>query len=174
MADISSHKQGAKIVTSKTTVVEKITTSKSTSSSSLIRARSSTLHSSNATNPSTTALRSSTLLNHTEHEMSSSMHITKTSTLLNTPDENVHNKQKSSPWFWRRRNASRASLVRSASTNKANEVVVSGETGWMSEKPSADEAYGSKTSTLSSAIAVDVTKEPKPASGFMVISKICQ
>ena len=177
MGERSNHNDNSNMI------IERITAS--TSSSSLVRARSSTLHCANVATTSKTALRSSAVLNHAENEMSSSMHITKTSTLLNSPDESIHAKQKSSPWFWRRRNVSRTSLVRSASTNKANEAGASVDGGWANDRPSADEAYESKTSTLSSAVTVESsalttsgnqivsrsasTRDSKPPGGFLVM-----
>ncbi|KAM7535228.1 hypothetical protein Aperf_G00000101206 [Anoplocephala perfoliata] len=154
MSKVKSHSETANAIASRTILSEqKITT---TSSANLIRTRSSTIHATSTTNKSSNEARTSTVLNHNENEMSSSMHITKTSILLAPVPNESHSKQKSSPWFWRRRNASRTSLVRSASTNKANE---GGNGRWKRnediERPSGDEAYESKTSTLSSAVTID-------------------
>lgn len=154
MSKVTSHSRTTNAVTSRTILSEqKITT---ISSANLIRARSSTIHAASATNKSSNEVRTSTLLNHNENAMSGSMHVTKTSILLAPVPNELHSKQKSSPWFWRRRNASRTSLIRSASTNKANE---SGNGKWKNngdgERPSGDEAYESKTSTLSSAVTID-------------------
>ncbi|KAM3176466.1 hypothetical protein ACTXT7_006455 [Hymenolepis weldensis] len=180
MAQVTSHSRSTSTVTSRTTLSEQQTT---TTSANLIRTRSSTLHAYNSTNIPTEEVRTSTLLNHSESEMSSSMHVTKTSTLLAPLSNDLELKPKSSPWFWRRRYTSRTSLVRSASTNKANE---GGDSQWMSNgdsgRPSGDEAYDSKTSTLSSAVTIDgvasvvrnksvarsvSTKDTKSGGGFL-------
>ncbi|VUZ39299.1 unnamed protein product, partial [Hymenolepis diminuta] len=180
MSQVTSHSRSTSTITSRTVLSEQQTT---TTSANLIRTRSSTLHAYNSTNIPTKEIRTSTLLDHSESEMSSSMHVTKTSTLLSPLSNELELKPKSSPWFWRRRYTSRTSLVRSASTNKANE---GGDSQWMgngdSERPSGDEAYDSKTSTLSSAVTIDgvasavrnkpvvrsvSTKDTKSGGGFL-------
>lgn len=171
-----SHNRQTSIITSKGIVCQQ-----------QIRARSSTLHFPSSATDSTNAARSSVLLNHNESEMSSSLHITKPSALLCPPSGETSSKQKMSPWFWRRKNTSRNSLVRSASTNKANEGSELGAGGWTikreAERPSANEVYESKSSTLDSTITIDSapaasrnqsitrsvsTKESKPTGGFLV------
>ncbi|VDN96708.1 unnamed protein product [Rodentolepis nana] len=154
MSQLTTHNRSTSTITLRTILSEQRVIT--TSSADIIRARSSTLHAHNSTNASSKEIRTSARLDHIENEMSSSMHVTKTTTLLAPPSNDMELKPKSSPWFWRRRYTSRTSLVRSASTNKANE---DGSSQWMgngsNERPSGDEAYDSKTSTLSSAITID-------------------
>nr|CDS23221.1 synaptic ras gtpase activating protein syngap [Echinococcus granulosus] len=182
MPKASSHGRGTSITASKSIVCQQTSTKTTTISANLIRARSSTIHANN----STFTTRSSTQLNHNESAMSSSLHITKTSTLLSPPSGENNSKSKTSPWFWQRKNTSRNSLVRSASANKANEGGAVGAGGWKNnrncERPSGDKAYESETSTLGSTIANDgasattrnqsiirsaSTRETKPTGGFL-------
>uniref|UniRef100_A0A5K3EVP2 Ras-GAP domain-containing protein n=2 Tax=Mesocestoides corti TaxID=53468 RepID=A0A5K3EVP2_MESCO len=97
-----------------------------------------------ATLTTSTSARSSLLVNNTESEMSTSLHVAKST---------VSTRQKSSPWFWRRKTVSRPLLVRSVSTNK--DTSGSWASSGNADRPSLDEAYESKTSTLSSAVTVD-------------------
>lgn len=133
-------------------------------STGLIRANStafqasSTSRSSSASKQSVTGISSTNTTTMIETAMTTSLHIEKSSTLLCPPSSQIHpdsHHQKQSPWFWRRK---AASLVRSASTAKGKN---DGAPGWgSSDKPPTDEAYESKTSTLSSAVTVDGVDRP--------------
>ncbi|KAL5109194.1 hypothetical protein TcWFU_007373 [Taenia crassiceps] len=181
-----SHNRRTSSITSKAIDCQQTSTKATAISANLIRARSSTIHAPSCATDSTNAIRSSAMLNYKESEMSSSLHITKTSTLLNPPSGETNSKPKMSPWFWRRKNTSRNSLVRSASTNKANEGSEIGIGRWTGnrgcERSSADEAFESKSSTLDSTITIDSvpvasrnqsitrsvsTKDAKPTGGFL-------
>ncbi|KAL5968582.1 hypothetical protein TSMEX_003646 [Taenia solium] len=159
MPKASSRNRRISVITSKAIVCQQTSTKTTAVSANLIRARSSTIHASSSATDSTNSLRSSVLLNHNESEMSSSLHIMKTSALLSSTSEETNSKPKMSQWFWRRKNTFRNSIVRSSSTNKANERSEIGAGGWTEnrkiERPSADEAYESKSSTLDSTITID-------------------
>lgn len=187
MPKASSHSRRTSTITSKAIICQQTSTKTTAVSANLIRARSSTIHAPSSATDSAISLRSSVLLNHNESEMSNSLHITKTSALLSSPSEETNSKPKMSLWLWRRKTTFRNSIVRSSSTNKANEGSEIGAGGWTenrkSERPSADEAYESKSSTLDSMITIDSvpvtlrnqsitrsvsTKEAKPTSKILV------